>query len=259
MFPRSIRQFSTSSPSAGKNALKFFKAEEKRNANIAKQLSIKKGGQVDPVAGKSDSPFINRLQAEVVSNTSLSHGYEKQDVEKLLYGAQKALIMKSPGFNEEQILSQEEKKREAVNRILNIKNASKGLQRKLSTALAMKEFQRFDGDTGSSEVQAAAMTTRIQYLLDHMKRNKNDYANIRKLRTLVQQRQSILRYLKRDNPKRYYWAIEKLGLTDEAVTIEFNMDRKYMQEFKVFGDRTIISESKKVREEQRKEIRKEKK
>lgn len=75
---------------------------------------------------------------------------------------------------------------------------------------------------------------------------------------LVQQRQSILRYLKRDNPERYYWTIQKLGLSDEAVTQEFNMDRRYMQDFKFFGDKILVKDSKKVADQKRRELRKQK-
>lgn len=129
----------------------------------------------------------------------------------------------------------------------------------IAIRLAREEFQRFPGDTGSSEVQAACLTVRIQNLANHIKNHKKDYANTRMLRMLVQQRQSLLRYLKRDNPERYYWTIEKLGLNDAAITQEFNLDRRYMQDFKFFGDKILVKESKKVAQQIRKDERKQKK
>ena len=102
------------------------------------------------------------------------------------------------------------------------------------------------------------MTVRIQNLVNHVQENKNDHKNTRILRILVQQRQSILRYLKRDNPERYFWTLQKLGLSDNAVVSEFNMDRRYMQDYKFFGDRILVKDSKKVADQKRKESRKQK-
>ncbi|GME82758.1 unnamed protein product [[Candida] boidinii] len=74
----------------------------------------------------------------------------------------------------------------------------------------------------------------------------------------VQKRQKLLRYLKRDNPQRYFWAIEKLGLTDENVHQEFNMDKKYLEEFQVWPGRKLVKISKKESESRKKERRSQK-
>lgn len=72
---------------------------------------------------------------------------------------------------------------------------------------------------------------------------------------LTQKRQKILRYLKRDDPKRYFWCIEKLGLTDDNVFMEFNFDKKYSEEFNVWPGRRLVKVTKQANEERRKQRR----
>lgn len=258
----SYRLFSSSIPSHA-SKVKVFKrlrSQEIKKTNLAKQASLReKLHQVDPVLGKPNNMFIDRMRAEVEEGDILSHGYETEDVNKLLYGAQQAILAKSEDFNQAEVIKAEERKREIVSRILSIRNGARGDQLKLSKKLAIKEFQRFEGDTGSSEAQAASMSMKIQFLVDHVKKNPKDFSTIRKLRILVQQRQSILRYLKRDNPERYYWAITKLGLSDHSVAMEFNLDKQYMQDHKMFGDKVLVKLSKKVIGAKRREARKQKK
>jgi len=45
----------------------------------------------------------------------------------------------------------------------------------------IKEFQRFEGDTGSPEVQIALLTARINYLTEHLKVHKHDHHSRRGL------------------------------------------------------------------------------
>ena len=52
-----------------------------------------------------------------------------------------------------------------------------------------------------------------------------------------------MRYLKRQDPKKYYYAIAKLGLTDDVITAEFNMGRQYLQDYKVWGDKVLLKET----------------
>ncbi len=76
----------------------------------------------------------------------------------------------------------------------------------------ISQFQRFDGDTGSSEVQIALLTDRIQYLTDHLRRNKHDFETRRGLLRLVGQRRRQLRYLSKTDVARYRTVLERLGL-----------------------------------------------
>ena len=49
----------------------------------------------------------------------------------------------------------------------------------------VKEYQDSDNDTGSPEVQIAILTTRINNLTEHMRRNKKDYSTRRGLLGMV--------------------------------------------------------------------------
>ena len=81
-----------------------------------------------------------------------------------------------------------------------------------STAQVVGQFQRFAGDTGSSEVQVALLTARIQYLTEHLKAHKKDNHSRYGLLKLVSQRRRLLDYLKRHKKDVYKSVIEQLGL-----------------------------------------------
>lgn len=81
-----------------------------------------------------------------------------------------------------------------------------------ATAQIVKQYQQGKGDTGSSEVQIALLTARIEYLTQHMKANPHDYHTRYGLTKLVSQRRKLMTYLKRVNPKSYRELIEKLDV-----------------------------------------------
>ncbi|MGX8852338.1 30S ribosomal protein S15 [Amedibacillus sp. YH-ame10] len=76
----------------------------------------------------------------------------------------------------------------------------------------MKDFARFEGDTGSPEVQVAVLTTRINQLTEHFKEHKHDYHSQRGLMKMVGRRRNLLAYLKDKDLDRYKTLIERLGL-----------------------------------------------
>jgi len=76
----------------------------------------------------------------------------------------------------------------------------------------IKEFQRQEGDTGSSEVQVALLTRRISELSDHFDTHAKDHHSRRGLLKIVSQRRRLLDYLKRENVERYAALIGRLGL-----------------------------------------------
>jgi small subunit ribosomal protein S15 len=79
-------------------------------------------------------------------------------------------------------------------------------------AKIVKEYARSDNDTGSPEVQIALLTGRIQYLTDHFKSHKGDHHSRRGLLRMVNQRRSLLDYLKNKDIERYRDLIKRLGL-----------------------------------------------
>ena len=76
----------------------------------------------------------------------------------------------------------------------------------------IKEFAVHEGDTGSPEVQIAILTSRIQYLTEHLKEHKKDHQSRRGLLKLVGQRRNMLDYLRRKDIERYRAILEKLNL-----------------------------------------------
>jgi len=76
----------------------------------------------------------------------------------------------------------------------------------------VSEYQRSESDTGSPEVQVALLTGRIQHLTDHFKNHKGDHHSRRGLLRMVNQRRSLLDYLKKSDLQRYRDLIERLGL-----------------------------------------------
>lgn len=76
----------------------------------------------------------------------------------------------------------------------------------------VKQFQRKDLDTGSSEVQIALITARIKDLASHFKKHSKDHHGTTGLIKLVNRRRSLLDYLKRTDVKKYQTIIEQLGL-----------------------------------------------
>ena len=72
--------------------------------------------------------------------------------------------------------------------------------------------QRAAGDTGSSEVQVALLTARINGLTDHFKANVKDHHSRRGLLRMVSQRRKLLDYLRSRDSDKYRKLIEKLGL-----------------------------------------------
>lgn len=236
-----------------KAARKLAAAEQKK-LNIAFQQSVEaKREKIDPVLGRPNNQFFKRLQLEVEEPDRLAKGFAIHEVDKLLYGAKQTALEKL--YREAKLINAPEDKlaadvarveagelakRESILRILSLRNSDNVEKQKIMTQLAVREFQRFEGDTGSSEVQAAVMSIEIINLMNHIKNHPQDVLHVRKARMLTQKRQRILRYLKRDNPQRYFWAIAKLGLTDEVVHMEFNFDRQYTDDFQVWPGRTLV-------------------
>jgi small subunit ribosomal protein S15 len=79
-------------------------------------------------------------------------------------------------------------------------------------AKIVADFQRAKGDTGSSEVQIALLTARINDLTGHFKEHSKDHHSRRGLLRMVSTRRKLLDYLKRKNADSYRELIQRLGL-----------------------------------------------
>jgi small subunit ribosomal protein S15 len=81
-----------------------------------------------------------------------------------------------------------------------------------ATAQIVKTHQRAKNDTGSSEVQVALLTARIEYLTEHLKSHKHDFHTRYGLTNLVSQRRRLLSYVKRKSMTQYRDLIKKLDI-----------------------------------------------
>ncbi|MCL4507151.1 MAG: 30S ribosomal protein S15 [Chloroflexi bacterium] len=84
---------------------------------------------------------------------------------------------------------------------------SKGEKQEIIEQYAVKP-----GDTGSSEVQIAVLTARINQLNEHLKVHKHDQSTRHGLLTLVGRRRAHLKYLMTQDPARYKELLARLGL-----------------------------------------------
>ena len=82
----------------------------------------------------------------------------------------------------------------------------------IDTQKVINEHKRGDNDTGSTEVQVALLTARIEQLTGHFKAHKQDHHSRRGLLMMVNRRRSLLDYLHRKDAERYKALIGKLGL-----------------------------------------------
>jgi small subunit ribosomal protein S15 len=76
----------------------------------------------------------------------------------------------------------------------------------------IQKYQLHDTDRGSTKVQVALLTARINYLTDHFRAHKKDHHSRRGLLKMVGQRRRLLDYLRRNDLEGYRVLIADLGL-----------------------------------------------
>ena len=74
------------------------------------------------------------------------------------------------------------------------------------------KFGKTDSDTGSTEVQVALLTARINHLTEHLRKHRKDHHSRRGLLMLVGQRRRLLRYMQKKDLDGYRNLIRELGL-----------------------------------------------
>ena len=79
-------------------------------------------------------------------------------------------------------------------------------------AAIVAEYGKDGKDSGSTEVQVALLTRRIEDLKEHFDSHKKDHASRRGLLKMVGQRRRLLRFLRRNDLEGYRTLIAKLGL-----------------------------------------------
>ena len=76
------------------------------------------------------------------------------------------------------------------------------------------KFAKKENDTGSTEVQIALLTARIQELTSHLQDNPKDFSSRLGLLKIVSRRKKLMKYLKDKDYDRYTKIVSKLGLRD---------------------------------------------
>lgn len=74
------------------------------------------------------------------------------------------------------------------------------------------EFRLHEKDSGSPDVQIALLTERIRYMTEHMSAHPKDFHSRYGLQGMVNRRNKLLKYLRREYPERYKALIERLDL-----------------------------------------------
>ena len=86
------------------------------------------------------------------------------------------------------------------------------MAKKTTKAAAIKKFQSHATDTGSTEVQVAVLSEKINTLSKHLQEHKKDVDSRMGLLKMISQRRSLLGYLEKRNPERYKKLLGSLGL-----------------------------------------------
>lgn len=76
----------------------------------------------------------------------------------------------------------------------------------------IKKYQSHEKDTGSTEVQIALLTDRINQLSEHLKLHKHDADSRRGLLMMVGKRRRLLNYIAKNDEAKYAQVIKDLGL-----------------------------------------------
>jgi small subunit ribosomal protein S15 len=76
----------------------------------------------------------------------------------------------------------------------------------------MDNFKVHAKDTGSPEVQVAVLSSKIDYLSEHLQLHRKDFHSRRGLLMMIGKRRRLLEYLKESKPDVYEETIKKLNL-----------------------------------------------
>ena len=76
----------------------------------------------------------------------------------------------------------------------------------------IEKYRASEQDTGSTRVQVAILTDRINFLTDHFRQHKKDHHSRRGLLKMVGKRRRLLSYMKRTDVEGYRKLVQELGL-----------------------------------------------
>ena len=76
----------------------------------------------------------------------------------------------------------------------------------------IETYKIHENDKGSSEVQIAVLTHRINHIVEHLKNHKKDHHTRRGLLIMVGRRKRLLKYLKKKNLESFKDLTKKLKI-----------------------------------------------
>lgn len=78
--------------------------------------------------------------------------------------------------------------------------------------MIVEQYRQHATDTGSSDVQVALLTARIESVNAHLSAYPKDYAGRHGLLAMVNRRRKLLKYIERHDRERYLALVARLGL-----------------------------------------------
>mmetsp|Transcript_35492 Transcript_35492/g.89495 ORF Transcript_35492/g.89495 Transcript_35492/m.89495 type:complete len:214 (+) Transcript_35492:121-762(+) len=101
-----------------------------------------------------------------------------------------------------------------VDKFLGLQTLASAEQRRIELQHVREEFARFPGDVGSSEVQVALLTKKVEHLAEHLSVHKKDHHSRRGLTMMLNKRRKLLEYLRRTNFDIFATTLSRLKLKD---------------------------------------------
>jgi small subunit ribosomal protein S15 len=83
---------------------------------------------------------------------------------------------------------------------------------KVNKTEIIEKHKAHDKDTGSSEVQIALLTAKVEHLTKHLQANRKDFHSRRGLIAMTTRRRKLLDYVKKNNLNKYLEIVKKLNL-----------------------------------------------
>jgi len=107
--------------------------------------------------------------------------------------------------------------RKDIHNVASFRFASKRqlLQRRIKNTVT--KYARFEGDTGSTEVQVAVVSERILWLREHMGQFRKDTVTMRALERYFHTRRKLMKYLKRERFDKYNLMLIDYNITEEEI------------------------------------------
>lgn len=125
---------------------------------------------------------------------------------------------------------------ERVQRSVDLVNASEAEIRQYKIQKAVEKFRRFDGDTGSSEVQVAILSVKIKSMEAHMKAHRKDFHSRRGLQIMVNKRRKLMVHLRKNNFDTYKSVLQEYGLRDIIKQLSENKTRQGKRKVRFRGN-----------------------